>query len=143
VVPLLLDEGPILSHIVESLEYGLQGNLIFPGEFFGRERIKTMDRLIDHRRADPPTLEKQLKSVARTPGDFRDLVPTLGVGMPAGPLCGPHREGGRNIFGGKKTTPSVADGIPTPSVGTRAAAAVPCRYPGYSLGNRVISLFGS
>jgi hypothetical protein len=37
----------------------------------------------------------QIETVATTPGDFRVLVPTLCVGMPAGPLCGPHREGGQ------------------------------------------------
>ena len=33
--------------------------------------------------------------------------------------------------GGKKTTQSIADGIPTQSVGTKSAAAVRCRYPCY------------
>src|SRR5947199_6880197 len=35
------------------------------------------------------------ETVATAPGDFRVLVPTLRVGMPAGPLRGPNREGGR------------------------------------------------
>ena len=39
------------------------------------------------------------------------LVPTLCVGMPTGPLCGPTRA--------VVTTRSVEDGIPTQSVGTR------------------------
>jgi len=58
VVTLSLDQRPILGNIVESLEYRLQGDLIFPGDFFGRERIRTMDGLVDHRRSDPSTLEE-------------------------------------------------------------------------------------
>ena len=42
-VPLLLDERPMLGHMVESREHGLPGDLIFPGEFFGCEGIRTMD----------------------------------------------------------------------------------------------------
>ncbi len=38
VVTLSLDQRPIFGRIVESLEYRLQRDLIFPGEFFGRER---------------------------------------------------------------------------------------------------------
>ena len=58
VVPLLLNERPILGHILESLENRLQGDLILAGEFFGGERIRTMDGLVDHRRSDPSTLEE-------------------------------------------------------------------------------------
>ena len=36
VVTLLLNERPILGHIVESLEDRLQRDLILPGEFFGQ-----------------------------------------------------------------------------------------------------------
>ena len=58
VVPLLLNERPILGHIIESLEDRLQGDLILTGEFFGGERIRTMDGLVDHRRPDPSTFEE-------------------------------------------------------------------------------------
>ena len=57
-VTLLLNERPILSHVVESLENRLQGNLIPPGEFLRCERIGTMDGLVDYRRSDPSTLEE-------------------------------------------------------------------------------------
>ncbi len=58
VIPLLLNERLILGHIVECLENRLQGDLILAGEFFGGERIRTMDGLVDHRRSDPSTLEE-------------------------------------------------------------------------------------
>jgi len=58
VVPLLFDQRPILGHILESLENRIQGNLILAGEFFGGERIRTMDGLVDHRRSDPSTLQE-------------------------------------------------------------------------------------
>jgi len=53
VVPLLLNERPILGHILESLESlenRIQGNLILAGEFFGGERIRTMDGLVGGRK---------------------------------------------------------------------------------------------
>jgi hypothetical protein len=58
VVPLLLNERPILGHILESLENRLQGDLILAGEFFGGERIRTVDGLVDHRCSDPSTLQE-------------------------------------------------------------------------------------
>ena len=58
VVALLLNERPILGHIVESLENRLERDLILPGEFFGSERIRTMDGFVDHRRSDSSTLEE-------------------------------------------------------------------------------------
>ena len=57
-VPLSLNQRPILGHIVESFENRLQGNLILLGEFFRRERIRTVDGLIDHRRPDSSALEE-------------------------------------------------------------------------------------
>ena len=50
--------GRIPGHILESLENRLQGDLILAGEFFGGERIRTMDGLVDHRHSDPSTLEE-------------------------------------------------------------------------------------
>jgi hypothetical protein len=58
VVALLLDQSPILGHIIKRLENRLERNLILPGEFFGRERIRTMNGLVNDRRSDPPTLEE-------------------------------------------------------------------------------------
>ena len=58
VVPLFLNERPILVDILDSLENRLQGDLILAGEFFGGERIRTVDGLVDHRRSDPSTLEE-------------------------------------------------------------------------------------
>jgi hypothetical protein len=43
VVPLLLDEREILGDIFEGLKDRRERNLIFPGEFFGCEGIRTMD----------------------------------------------------------------------------------------------------
>jgi hypothetical protein len=48
-----------------------------------------------HRSEVPTEPLTFLETVATAPGDFRVLVPTLCVGMPAGPLCGPHREDGQ------------------------------------------------
>ena len=45
VVPLLLNERPILGHILESLENRLLRDLDVAGEFFGGERIRTIDSL--------------------------------------------------------------------------------------------------
>jgi hypothetical protein len=56
-LPLLLDQGPIPGHIIQRLQDRLQRDLIFPSEFFGSERIRAVDLLIDHRGADPSALE--------------------------------------------------------------------------------------
>jgi len=50
--------GRFLGHILESLKNRLQGDLILAGEFFGGERNRTMDGLVDHRRSDPSTLQE-------------------------------------------------------------------------------------
>ena len=50
--------GRILGYILKSLENRLQGDLILAGEFFGGERIRTVDGLVDHRRSDPSTLQE-------------------------------------------------------------------------------------
>jgi len=55
-VPLLLDERPILGHIVESLKHRFQRKLVVASEFFGSAGIRNVDGLVDHRRSDPPTL---------------------------------------------------------------------------------------
>ena len=59
--------------------------------------------------------------------------------LPSRSAAPTEKAGRRNVPGGKKTTQSIADGIPTQSVGTRGAAAVRCRYPCYSLGENSIS----
>jgi hypothetical protein len=58
-VSLMLDECEILGHIVERLENRLQWDLIFTGEFFGRERIRAVDCLVDNRCPNSSTLEEQ------------------------------------------------------------------------------------
>ena len=58
VVPLLLDQRPISGHVIEGLQDCLQRNLIAPRKFFGSAGIRTVDDLVDSRRADPPTLKE-------------------------------------------------------------------------------------
>ncbi len=53
VVPLLLNERPILGHILESLENRLQGDLILAGEFFGSVRGEIRCQLIILARGNP------------------------------------------------------------------------------------------
>jgi hypothetical protein len=43
----LLDERPILGHIIESFEDGLERNLKVPSEFCGSAGIRTVDGLVD------------------------------------------------------------------------------------------------
>jgi hypothetical protein len=54
----LLDQGPILGHIIESLENRLKWNSVVPSELFGSARIGTVDGLVDDCRSNPPPLEK-------------------------------------------------------------------------------------
>jgi hypothetical protein len=52
----LLDERPILGHIIESLKHRFQRNPVVASEFFGSAGIRTVDGLVDHRRSDPTTI---------------------------------------------------------------------------------------
>jgi hypothetical protein len=79
VVALLLDEGPILGHIVESLKDGRERNLIVSSEFFRAAGIRAMNGLANHRRSNPSPLEPQLP-VIRAGTRFKVLVLRFGLG---------------------------------------------------------------
>jgi hypothetical protein len=79
VVTLLLNERAIRGHIVESLEDRLERDLILLSEFFGTPRIRTMDDLVDHRRADSSILEEEL-TVIRAGTRLEVLILFFGLG---------------------------------------------------------------
>jgi len=55
-VALLLDEWPILGHIIESLKGRFKRNLIVPSKFLGSSGVGTMNGLVNDRRPYPPPL---------------------------------------------------------------------------------------
>jgi hypothetical protein len=75
-----------LSHIVESHENRFERDLILPREFFGSKRVGPVNGLVDHRRANRPTLE-ELLPVIRAGARLQALILCFGLGRHGASVC--------------------------------------------------------